>query len=182
MGRRDQRQEVAVEQIRPAAAAPHRGRQEGPNWALQEDHLMQTFIVEAANRPGELARVTDTIARRGINVETFCVGYGTKGAAALLAYDEKGVRSALDSEGFTYHETPVLTVWLDDKPGQTAWAAKRLGDAGVNIELFAPVEYGAGHKATIAIGVDKIDEAQRALSDHLVEWRIPEKALAGSMS
>jgi len=143
---------------------------------------MQTFIVEAANRPGELARVTDTIARRGINVETFCVGYGTKGAAALLAYDEKGVRSALDSEGFTYHETPVLTIWLEDKPGQTAWAAKRLGDAGVNIELFAPVEHGAGHKATIAIGVDKIDEAQRALSDHLVEWRIPEKALAGSLS
>jgi len=143
---------------------------------------MQTFIVEAANRPGELARVADTIAQRGINVEAFCLGYGTKGAAAFLAHDEKGVRSALDSEGFTYHQTPVLTIWLDDKPGQLAWAAKRLGDAGVNIELFAPVEYVAGQKATIAIGVDKIDEAQRALSDHLIEWRIPEKALVGTMS
>jgi hypothetical protein len=182
MGRRDQRPKVAAEQIRPAAAAPHRGRQETPSRALQEDHLMQTFIVDAANRPGELARVADTIAKRGINVEAFCVGYGNKGAAAFLASDEKGVRSALDSEGFTYHETPVLTIWLEDKPGQLAWAAKRLGDAGVNIELFAPVEYGAGHKATIAIGVDKIDEAQRALSDHLTEWRIPEKALAAAMS
>ena len=143
---------------------------------------MQTFIVETANRPGELARIADSIASRGINAEAFCVCYENKGTAAFLAKDEKGVRSALDSEGLNYHESPVLTIWLDDKPGQTAWAAKRLGDAGVNIELFAPVEFGADHKATIAIGVDKIDEAKRALSDHLVEWRIPEKVLTGSMS
>jgi hypothetical protein len=143
---------------------------------------MQTFIVEGVNRPGELGRVADSIAKRGINVEAFCLGYGTKGATAFLANDEKGLRTTLDGEGYTYHETPVLTIWLEDKPGQVAWAAKRLGDAGVNIELFAPVEYSAGQKATIAIGVDKINEAQRALSDHLVEWRIPEKALAGSVS
>jgi hypothetical protein len=143
---------------------------------------MQTFIVESVNRPGELARIADTIAKSGTNVEAFCLGFGTKGAAAFLAYDEKGVRSALDSGGFTYHETPVVTIWLEDKPGQVAWAAKRLGDAGVNIELFAPVEYGAGQKATIAIGVDKFEAAQRALSDHLIEWRIPEKALAGAIS
>jgi hypothetical protein len=182
MGRRDQRSRIAAEQIRLAAATPHRGRQDAPSWALQEDHLMQSFIVEAANRPGEMARVADSIAKRGINVEAFCVAYGNKGAAAFLAFDEKGVRSALDSEGFNYHETPVLTIWLEDKPGQLAWAAKQLGDAGVNIELLAPVEYGAGHKATIAIGVDKIDEAQRALSDHLTEWRIPEKVLASTIS
>src|SRR5437763_10593845 len=55
------------------SSRPAMGQAGSPNRALQEDHLMQTFIVEAANRPGELARVTDTIARRGINVETFCV-------------------------------------------------------------------------------------------------------------
>ena len=63
-----------------------------------------------------------------------------------------------------------------------AWAAKRLGEAGVNIELFAPVEYGTDHKATIAIGVDKVDDARRVPSDHLTEWSMPEKALAGTMS
>ncbi len=143
---------------------------------------MQTFIVETANRPGELARITETIATRGINIEAFCLTYGNKGAAAFLAYDEKGVRSALDSEGFTYHQVPLLTISLEDKPGQVAWAAKRLGDAGVNIELFAPVQHGADNKATIAIGVDKIEEARRVLSDHLTEWKVPEKALVGSVS
>jgi hypothetical protein len=149
---------------------------------LQEDHPMQTFIVEIANRPGELARVAEAIAGPGINIEAFCLSYGNKGAAAFLADDEAGVRSVLDSEGLTYHQVPLLTIWLEDKPGQVAWAAKRLGDAGVNIELFAPVQHGTDHKATIAIGVDKIDDARRALSDHLTEWTIPGKALAGTMS
>jgi hypothetical protein len=137
---------------------------------------MQAFIVDVANRPGELALVADTIATREINVEAFGLSYGTTGAAAFLASDEQGVRSALEAGRFTYREVPLLTIWLEDKPGQVAWAAKRLGDAGVNIELFAPVAYGADHTATIAIGVDKVDAARRALPDHLTEWRIPEKA------
>jgi hypothetical protein len=36
--------------------------------------------------------------------------------------------------------------------------------------------------AADAIGVDKVDEAQRALSDHLIEWKVSEKAFAGAMS
>jgi hypothetical protein len=143
---------------------------------------MQAFIVEAANHPGELARVADTIATRGVNIEAFCLTYGNKGSAAFFASDEKGLRAALNADGFTVREIPLVTIWLEDKPGQVAWAAKRLGDAGVNIELFAPVDFGADRKATIAIGVDKVQDAQRALSDHLIEWKIPEKAFAGSMS
>jgi hypothetical protein len=142
---------------------------------------MQAFVVETANRPGELGRVAETIATREINVEAFCLSYGSKGATAFLASDETGIRSALDAGSFTYHEVPLLTIWLEDKPGQVAWAAKRLGEAGVNIELFAPVEYGTDHKATVAIGVDKIEDARRVLSDHLTEWSMP-KALAGTVS
>jgi hypothetical protein len=142
---------------------------------------MQAYIVEAENRPGQLGRIAETIATRGINVEAFCVSYGNTGAAAFLSSDEPGLKSALDSGGFNYHQIPFCTISLEDKPGQVAWAAKKLGDAGVNIELLAPVEF-TDHKATLAIGVDKIDEARRVLSDHLVDWKVPEGALAGTMS
>jgi hypothetical protein len=140
----------------------------------------QTFIVEATNRPGELARVADVMAQRGVNIEAWSLGYGSKGALAFLGHDEKGIKSALTAEGITYKEVPCLTIWLEDKPGTVAKTAKRLADAGVNIEFFAPVEHKTDRRATIAIGVDKIDAAQSALSDQLVEWMIPEPALAGS--
>lgn len=140
----------------------------------------QTFIVEAANRPGELARVTDAIAQRGVNVEAWSLGYGNKGALAFLGHDEKGIKGALTADGIAFREVPCLAIWLEDRPGTIAKATRRLADAGVNIEFFAPVEYKTDRRATIAIGVDKIDAARTALSDQLVEWMVPEPALAGS--
>ena len=140
----------------------------------------QTFIVEATNRPGELARVTDAIAQRGISIEAWSIGYGTHGALAFLGHDEKGIKSALTADGIAYREVSCLTIGLEDKPGTIAKATKLLAAAGVNIEFFTPVEYKTDRWATIAIGVDKIDVARAALSDHLVEWMIPEPALAGS--
>jgi hypothetical protein len=140
----------------------------------------QTYIVEANNRPGELARVSDAIAQRGVNIEAWTLGYGSHGALAFLGHDEKGIKNALTAEGIKYKEVPCLTIWLEDKPGTVAKTAKRLGDAGVNIEFFAPVEYKTDRRATVAIGVDEIDAARAALSDQLVEWTIPEPAMAGA--
>jgi len=139
---------------------------------------MQAFILETANRPGEFARQAEAIATRDINVAAIALGLGTRGGAAFLATDESGVRSALSTAGLTYHEVPVVTIWLEDKPGTAAKTAKKLADAGVNIELFAPVDYTNG-KATIAIGVDKIEEAKRVLSPQLIEWKVPETVHAG---
>lgn len=139
---------------------------------------MHAFILETVNRPGEFARQAQAIATRDINVAAIALGLGAKGWSAFLARDEPGVRSALSTAGLTYHEVPVLTIALEDKPGTAAKTAKKLADAGVNIELFAPVEYTDG-KATIAIGVDKVEDARRVLSDQLVEWKVPETMHAG---
>src|SRR5918996_5142815 len=100
---------------------------------------MQAFIVEARNRPGELARVTETIAGQGVNIEAFCLAYDGSGAAAFLSHDEKGLRDALTSGGITYKEIPLLTIWLENRPGEVAKSARHLADAGVNIAFLAPL-------------------------------------------
>jgi hypothetical protein len=139
---------------------------------------MQAFILETANRPGEFARQAEAIATRDINVAAISLGPGPRGGSAFLAHDEAGVRSALTTAGLTYHEVPVLTIVLPDKPGMAAKTARKLADAGVNIELFAPVQYTDG-SATIAIGVDKIEDARRVLNDQLIPWTVPETVHAG---
>ena len=126
---------------------------------------MQWFIVEAANKPGEFARHASAIAQRGINLRNvICLGIGDRGGAAFYATDEAGVRSALNEAGIAFREVSALEVQLDDKPGTVADAAKRLGDAGVNVELIAPSGMDGG-KVTVAFGVDKLDAARAALSD-----------------
>jgi len=126
---------------------------------------MQWFIVEAANRPGEFARHADAIAKRGINLaHVVCLGLGDRGGAAFHATDEAGLRSALNDAGIGFREVSVVTAEIEDRPGTVAEAARRLGDAGVNIELVVPMER-SGQRVSVAIGVDKPDEARTALGE-----------------
>jgi len=139
---------------------------------------MQAFIVESANKPGELARLASVIAHRGINLYVFSLGLGSRGGSAFLATDEAGVKNALTGAGIEYREIPVLTISLEDKAGTAAAAAQKLADAGVNIELFAPVQSSDG-KVTIVLGVDKIEDARKLLADQFIEWKVPEAIRVG---
>ena len=141
---------------------------------------MQAFIVEARNRPGELARITESIAEQGINIEAFCLGYDGSGLAAFLSHDEKNLQKTLSSSGISYKEIPYLTIWLEDRPGMIAKVSRRLADAGVNIHFLAPVDFTPDRRATVAIGVDKIEAAKTALDEQLVDWKVPEPMLAGT--
>lgn len=128
---------------------------------------MQWFIAEAANKPGEFARHADAIAKRGINLSNvICLGIGDRGGAAFAAKDEAGLRAAFNDAGIAYREVSVLTADLEDKPGTVASAARSLGDAGVNIELIAPVGM-SDQKVTVAFGVDNVEAARTALGSLL---------------
>ena len=131
---------------------------------------MQAFITEAANKPGEFARHAEAIAKKGINLSgVVCLGLGDRGGAAFMAADESGLRTALNEGGFAFREIPIVTVAIEDRPGAAAEAARKLADAGVNIDLMAGVGM-TDNKVTLAIGVDKVDEAKRALGDLVTEW------------
>jgi hypothetical protein len=126
---------------------------------------MQWFIVEALNRPGEYARHAEEIASRDINLaNVVCLGIGDRGGAAFYAKDEAGLRSALNDAGIGFREISTVMARLDDKPGTVADAARCLGDAGVNIELLAPMGMD-GSKVTVVFGVDKVEQARTALGD-----------------
>lgn len=133
---------------------------------------MQAFIIEAANRPGELARHAEAAAKRNVNIYPFSLGIGDRGGFAFLTADEAGLRQALNEAGIGYREVAVVTANLEDKPGTAAATARKLGDAGVNIELFAPVAM-SGTTATVAIAVDKADAARSALGNQMTEWSLP---------
>ena len=131
---------------------------------------MQAFITEASNRPGEFARHAEAIAKRGINLSgVVCLGLGDRGGAAFMAADESGLRTALNEAGFAFREVPIVTIAIEDKPGAVAAAARTLADARVNIDLMAGVGM-TDNKVTLAIGVDKVEEARQALGDLVTEW------------
>lgn len=124
---------------------------------------MNAFIVELPNRPGSLAMIAEAVAERGINITAFAgATSGELGSVSFTTDDESGTRNALGEKGWVYREVPMVQAKLEHRPGTLAAAARRLADAGVNIETVF-VSGMDGDKVEVAFGVDTPEAAQRAL-------------------
>ena len=110
---------------------------------------MNAFIISAPNKPGELAKICEAIAQKGINITSLTsLGWKEQGAIALTTNDESGTRSALSGIG-QVQELELIPVSLEDRPGTLAAAARKLAAAGINIELMLPIAMREG-KVTAA--------------------------------
>jgi hypothetical protein len=126
---------------------------------------MRAFIIQAENRPGELADLAEAIGQRGINI-TGVAGSTSKstGAIALITNDDSGTRSVLDERGANYREADLVAAGMEDRPGTLGAAARRLADRGVNIEAIVPTGMQGG-RVTVAFAVDDVNAAREALGD-----------------
>lgn len=120
-----------------------------------------TVILE--DRPGELARLGEATGAAGVNLEGMCALTGEgKGYIHLLVDDDSAdaTRSALEDAGMGVADVrEVLVVDIEDRPGTLGELARRLADAGVNVEL-AYTTFG-GIKLVVA--TDDLEAARSAL-------------------
>lgn len=126
---------------------------------------MDAFIIELDNRPGMLAGLAEAIAEKGINITAIAAATSSdKGAVAILTNDEVATRTVLDGAGVSYRSCGLVSASLEHRPGTLAIAARRLADAGVNVEglLATGMEDG---KVMVAFAVDDVAAAQAALGD-----------------
>jgi len=124
---------------------------------------MNVFIVELKNQPGELARVAEAVAAKGIDIRAFSgVTSGGSGSVALLTDDDAGTRAALNDAGCTTREVEVTMGSVAQAPGSLAAVARRLADAGINVEAALPVGMVDG-KIQIAFATDQPARAQSVL-------------------
>ena len=108
------------------------------------------------DRPGELARVAQTLSRSGVNVEGIAeIG----GVVHVLARDPSAARAALRAGGYTIEgELEVLVLPMTDRPGELSMIMQRLADASVNLR-FLYLATGT----RVVIGADDITRARAVL-------------------
>jgi hypothetical protein len=99
---------------------------------------MKDLTIELENRPGALAEMGEAVGRAGVSVEgggVFVVG--GVGIAHFLFEDGTAARRALEAAGIrVVAEREVLVQRLNqDEPGQLGKIARRMAEAGVNIEV-----------------------------------------------
>jgi hypothetical protein len=126
---------------------------------------MNAFIVELKNKPGELARATEAIALKGINILGFTgATCGDSGSIVLLTNDEAGTKQALGDAGFRPREVELVVASLANQPGTLAATARRLADAGVNIEAALPTGMEGG-KVSVAFATDNPAKARQVIGE-----------------
>lgn len=117
--------------------------------------------VEADNRPGQLAAISEELGKVGVNIEGFCaVATDGRGVLHLLVEDASAARQALEGAGYAVlaERDALVLSDVEDRPGYLGEVAGRLGNANVNIE----VAYLAT-TTRLVFGVSDLDAARSAL-------------------
>jgi len=124
---------------------------------------MKEFKVYVQDKPGELARVTEALAARSVNIRAIA-SEGSKEQSFLrvVTNDVATSQKALDAAGLKYTLAEIVVMELLDRPGELSKVARRLARNGVNVESI----YILGTKdgtTEIAIVASDVDKAKRAI-------------------
>ena len=120
------------------------------------------ITVTLEDRPGTLAHLGEATGGAGVNIDAACGFVCEEGAKAVIHFlveDPAAARQALEAAGVDVGgEREVLVIDFDNRPGEFGRIARRITDAGVNIDLFYLTA-----DARFVVGVDDLDAAQTAL-------------------
>lgn len=100
---------------------------------------MNDLSILLGDRPGALAAMGDALGNSGVSIEGGGVFVANgRGIAHFLFHDGNAAREALERAGITVLAVnDVLVQRLkQDEPGQLGKIARRMADAGVNIEVM----------------------------------------------
>lgn len=118
------------------------------------------LTVALPNEPGALARLGEATGGAGINIEGMCGDARQGELVHILVDDAAATRSALAEAGIVVREArEALVVEVEDRPGTLAEVARKLTDAGVNVDLT----YATFGGCNVVLGVDDVERARAAL-------------------
>ena len=125
--------------------------------------MPKQFVIQVNNKPGEMARLAEQLAARGVDLRAIGGGgLGEVGHFIMTTADDDAARAVLEDGGWTFLEGESLLAEVDDRPGGMARIARELSDAGVNVlgHLFIG---RWSDRATFAFVVDDPDKARPIL-------------------
>ena len=112
------------------------------------------------NKPGALTRLAALFSAKNINI----LGIASEvrddsGLVRIALENDADVSSILSSAGFSSVETHILSVEVDDKPGELLRVAAALADGKVNITTVYGTSVEGAKTSRILIAAQNIDKA-----------------------
>ena len=121
---------------------------------------MKDLTVILEDRPGTMAAAGEALGKAGVNIEGMC-GFPCegKGVGHILVEDAAAARRALEEIGVEVRaESEVLILEIENRPGALGEVARRIADAGANLNLV----YLASNDRLV-LGADDLEKARAAV-------------------
>ncbi len=127
-------------------------------------HKIKQFSVFMPNKPGALTRLAALFSEKGINI----LGIASEvrddsGLVRIALENDAEVSSILSSAGFSSVETHILSVEVDDKPGELLRVAAALADGKINITTVYGTSVEGAKTSRILIAAQNTDRALEIL-------------------
>ncbi|HEU5003592.1 MAG TPA: ACT domain-containing protein [Actinomycetota bacterium] len=119
------------------------------------------IVVEAEDRPGMVAALGELLGRAQVNiVAAAAFTFERQGYIHLVLDHADRAIEALSEEGWAIRKVQeVMTVTLEDQPGELGRFARRLADSGINITSLY-ISGGQRGDKDLVVGVDDLRGAR----------------------
>jgi hypothetical protein len=126
--------------------------------------IAEQLSIFLENKPGVLAQVCDALAEAGVNIRAMSISDTVDHAVVrLVTSNTRLTREVLERGGALVVATDVFLVSLEDRPGALAGLARRLGEAGTNIEYAYGSADAEGSRGVLVMRVDDTERAKSAV-------------------
>ena len=121
---------------------------------------MMDLTIEVDNEPGALARIATAISDAGVNLSAAtCTRPGDKAELHILVPHAEAARHALAISNLSVtREREVVVVEAKDRPGELADLARKVAEAGINLDLVY-----VATRTRVVFGADDIDALKAVL-------------------
>lgn len=98
---------------------------------------MHDLVIQVENEPGALAKVAAAVSDAGVNLAAAtCTRPGDTADLHILVKHPEAAKHALSISGLAVTvEREVVVVEAHDRPGELADLARRIAEAGINLDL-----------------------------------------------
>lgn len=125
---------------------------------------LKQFSIFMPNRPGALARLAELFSTEKINI----LGIASEvrddsGLVRIALPQDADVSSVLSKAGFSSVETFILSVEVDDSPGELFRVTEALAQAKINITTVYGTAVEGAKTARILVALQNADKALEVL-------------------
>ena len=120
------------------------------------------LVIHAANRPGTLARIAETLARNRINIQGLDSS-GPQATVRMLVNNPGRAVQILQKAKIRARTEEVVLVNLADRPGTLARVTAKLARRGININYAYGTVARGSQRAAIVLGVSNPSRAGKLI-------------------